>query len=245
MNEGLQREAHLSRIEMESWLSGESNLETDNLKPHLAACSDCATRMARLQAQGERFRYRNPTFAALSARHRRPSWIQHLRRFLFRPTGPALAFVALTLAAVGTALWTTRPKAELSLSVKGSPSFLLFDSRQNLLDPRDTVHVRGGDTLQLAITTEAPLHYRIFSRAENGELSELMPLPGEADSLGTALNGVILPHSLVFYAPVRPEIILCVWSRFPLDWKTARAHLGSALVTPHSGVDSFQVVGIP
>jgi hypothetical protein len=142
-------------------------------------------------------------------------------------------------------LWNSRLEAERYQGMKGAPAFLLFDSRQNLVDPRDTVKVRGGDTLQLAVTSEASIRYRIFSRAEDGALTELMPLPGEPDSLGAALKGIVLPHSLVFPAPIRPERIICVWSRRPLDWKAARALLAGGRPASYSGADSFQVVGIP
>jgi hypothetical protein len=245
MNHHLQNEGHPSRLELERWLSGEASGGHAELDAHLGACADCAAQVAGMQTQGERFRFRNPTFATLSARQRRTSWVQRMRRFLSRPGKPAMAFATLALAVAGAALWTVRPEVDHGLGVKGAPSFLLFDARQNLLDPRDTVHVREGDTLQLAIASEVPVYYRIFSRAENGELSELMPLPGELDFLGASLKGTVLPHSLVFAAPVQPERILCVWSRQRLDWKTARAIIGSTHVTPASGVDSFQVVGIP
>lgn len=251
MNDRPQKMSHPSRLELESWLSGDPGPGSADLAAHLDACPDCAARVARMRAQGERFHFRNPSFAALSARRRRPSWARLLRSPMTGPRRLAAAFAVVAFAAAGAMLWIPLhgPEGGMGMSkgdlgMKGAPAFLLFDSRRNLLD-RDTVAVHGGDTLQLAVTSESPIRYRVFSRAEDGTLAELMPLGEEPDTLGAASKRATLPHSLVFPAPVRPERIICVWSRHALDWTSARALLAGRRSTSYSGADSFQVVGVP
>lgn len=243
MNDRPMNQNHPSRLELESWLNGDSGAGPGNLDAHLHACPDCAARVKGMRAQGDRFRFRNPSFAALSARRRRPLWPRRL--LLMRPGRSAAVLATLALAAAGTIMWAGRPAPEPSRDLKGAPAFLLFDSRKNRLDPRDTVKVRDGDTLQLAVVSESPIRYRIFSRAENGALKQLLPLPGEADSLGAALKGAALPHSLIFTAPIAPERIICVWSRHSLDGKSARDLLSAGGAPSAAGADSFQVVGVP
>lgn len=235
-------EKHPSFFELEGWLSGESSHRTPTLKEHLSACPDCQAQLASMQTQAERFRFRNPTFEALAARRVRPSAAYRFKLWLSRFAKPAIALASL--AVVGAALFSYQRLGQpADYGLKGSSSFLLFDAKQNRYAPMDTVLVRMGDTLQLALSSHSTLYYRIFSRSAEGKVTELMPLPGEPDTLPASSRGTPLPHSLIFSDSVNRERILCLWSRKPLDWKTARALLGSSEVTQAWGIDSFEVAG--
>jgi hypothetical protein len=261
MNDPLQKERHLSRLELEIWLSAESGSEdrilgthpNTGVTAHLADCAECNARLTQMRAQGKRFRFRNPSFAALSARRRKPAWWRNLRPIWTRSKPLVTFFASLVMIFSGTLLWSKYANDGLGdhpidghgYAMKGKPSFVIFDSRRKIFNPGDTVGVHAGDTLQLAIASPSVLFYRVFTRAENGSISELMPLTDEADSLKPATKGAVLPHSLVFAEPVHPERIVCVWSHQPVDWKTARSLISNPADTPNAGVDSFQIVRTP
>lgn len=216
---------HPSRFAISEYLAGEGTAaEREVLEAHTRACPDCAAVLRSAVEARDAFLSRNPRPRAADAPRAirppaRPGLLDRLRDLWGSPAGkPAFAFAALLILAV-VAIRPTFRTAPPDLSAKGAARFVLFVNGRPAAG--DSVACRAGDTLQLGIVAEKPVHYAILYRDDEGPLQTYMD-EGNGRPVG-APGGENLPHSLVLTAGWARERLYCVWSPEPFDAGAARA----------------------
>lgn len=233
---------HLSRLLISRLVA--DDLEPDEIRRveiHLAACAVCSKVFmdAKQQASGFPAAYPAREYPSAARRSRRnpaadaSHYGQRLRAAL---SGGGLrpAFAILILLFAGWALFHVSQPPEPESTAKGEARFYLFVNGRAAAG--DTLAIQAGDTLQLGLSADEPVHYAIYYRDDGGSLEPYFP-PGGAP-LGKP-DGEHLPHSLVLDGGWREEVLYCLWSRSPLSVTQAQAAVvraeGGAPVDPPAG----------
>ncbi|MBW8887363.1 MAG: zf-HC2 domain-containing protein [Fibrobacteres bacterium] len=225
---------HPSRLALAEFLAGEASpADRSALESHVQACPDCAAKLREATAARDAFAAKYPSWEYFSATRRarsaRAPAKSALRAFWdsLSPR-PAIAIAALLILAI-VALrvpWTPSPS---DLSAKGSAEFHLF---VNGRASGDSVACKPGDTLQLGIIADRPVHFAVLYRDDEGALQTYMD-EGQGRPLGNP-RGENLPHSLILERGWQRERLYCIWSYGTFDSRAARAQAeGKAVAGLH------------
>jgi len=214
---------HLSRLALSEFLAGEASTgDRSALETHVQACPDCAARLREATAARDAFAEKYPSWEYFSATRRARSAQapakSRLRAFWDAISArPAIAIAALlVLAIVAVRIpWSPSPS---DLSAKGSVKFYLF---VNGRAAGDSVTCKPGDTLQLGIVANQPVHFAVLYRDDEGALQAYMD-EGQGQPLGKP-QGENLPYSLILERGWRRERLYCIWSYGTFDSQSARA----------------------
>lgn len=218
--------AHPSRLSLSEYLAGEAApQERAALETHLETCPDCAARLRDALAARDAFAAKYPSLEYFKATRRARSGqpqapagvFERLRALWERVSArPLLAFALILLAVV--AVRSPWRHASPDLSAKGAVKFALFVNGKAV---GDSVACKAGDTLQLGIVADRPVHYAILYRDDEGPLETYMD-EGRGSPLGNP-GGENLPHSLILNPGWARERLYCIWSYAPFDVEAARA----------------------
>jgi hypothetical protein len=231
---------HLSRLALMEWKGGlMEGADRADAETHLKTCVRCASRLEAFKAEAAEFEKEFPTWPSVGgpvapARLGRPARVEAAPSLwervleLLRPgPGPRIAFASLlVLAALGTTFWMRGPgPVHDGLSPKGkeAASFYLFVNGVQALT--DTVKSGPGDSLQLGLIGEKPVHYAVLYRDDESPIEPYMvDKDGTQKPLGSP-DGDNLPHSLILKGEWKREVLYCLWSprRFTLAEALARA----------------------
>ena len=217
--------AHPSRLSVSEYLAGEAApTERVALEAHAETCPDCAALLRDALAARDAFAAKYPSLEYFKATRRFRSGqvapvgaFDRLRALWERVSArPLLAFALILLAVVAVrSPWRSAPS---DLSAKGAVKFALF---VNGKAAGDSVACKAGDTLQLGIVADRPVHYAVFYRDDEGPLETYMD-EGRGSPLGNP-GGENLPHSLILNQGWAHERLYCIWSYAPFDAEAARA----------------------
>lgn len=216
---------HPSRLAVSEYLSGEAApAERAALEAHAAACGECAATLRSAMEARDAFAAKYPSLGYLAATRRArraaapaPGFLDRWRAFWAAPGRPALATATLVLAAVVLLRLAWQP-APADLSAKGAAKAILSVNGRPV--PGDTLACKPGDTLQLGIVSEHPVHFAVLYRDDEGPLQVYMD-EGRGAPRGNPA-GEPLPHSLILDAGWARERLYCVWSPEPFDAQAAR-----------------------
>lgn len=213
---------HPSRLALAEFLAGEASPgDRSALEGHVQACPDCAARLREATLARDAFAEKYPSWEYFSATRRvrsgRVPVKSPLRAFWDSLSArPALAIAALLILAIVAVRipWTPSP----DLSAKGSAEFHLF---VNGRAAGDSVACKPGDTLQLGIVADRPVHFAVLYQDDEGALQAYMD-DGQGRPLGKP-EGENLPHSLILERGWQRERLYCIWSYGTFDSQAARA----------------------
>ncbi|HKP94203.1 MAG TPA: zf-HC2 domain-containing protein [Fibrobacteria bacterium] len=222
---------HPSRLSISAYLAGETAAaDRAAFEAHLAACPDCAALVRDARSARDAFAAQYPSLEHLGATRRakrNPAPVTEvlLKRLRALFAGPAwrpvfAAAALLALAAVVLRL-PFRPAPSDDLSPKGTARFVLFVDGRPVTD--DSIACKPGDTLQLGIVSNRPVHYAVLYRDDGGPLKTYMA-DGQGEPRGGP-KGENLPYSLVLDSGWRRERLYCLWSAGPFDAHAARAFI--------------------
>jgi hypothetical protein len=215
---------HPSRLALSEYLSGDAAPEARSaLEAHVAGCPDCGSLLREAQAARDAFAARYPSLEYLKATRRArspqaPAGFSDRMRAWWKAVSarpaPVLAVLLLLAILIPRLPWKPAPP---DLSAKGAARIVLFLDGKSV---GDTVACRPGDTLQLGIVSERPVHYAILYRDDEGPLLAYMD-EGRGTPLGKP-GGENVPHSLILNPGWSRERLYGIWSYDPFDSQSAR-----------------------
>lgn len=211
---------------------------------HLAACQDCAARLATMQRQGDDFlRFVYPaTVEAVEAAAARPSLALAWRRWF--ALVPALGGAAALL------FFLARPQAPPDdyLGTKGGGPLGLAVFVQDGPSPRlarDGEPVPAAAALRFRVRIARPCHLWLLSVDARGQVSRLYPTAGEGGA--SVEQSADLPGGAVLDGQPGPERIVALCAPAPLGWAAAESAVRASLGAP--GPDSVRraasIAGLP
>ena len=215
---------HPSRLAISEYLAGESSPQDRSaLETHAEACPDCAAMLREATSARDAFAEKYPTWKYFAATRRvrsarAPVPLKNRWRSLWDAVSarPAVAIAALLILAIVAVRvpWGPSPS---DLSAKGALKFYLFVNGEAA---GDTVSCKPGDTLQLGIVADKPVHFAVLYRDDEGALQAYMD-EGRGEPRGTP-QGENLPHSLILEQGWSRERLYCIWSSETFDTQDAR-----------------------
>jgi hypothetical protein len=218
---------HPSRLAVSEYLAGDgAPADRAAFEAHISACPDCLAALREAESARDAFTARYPSLEYFRAtrRARRPAPppgpLDRLKAWWSRPAARPV-FAAALLLLLAAVVLTRLPRPAPDLSPKGTAKVVLAVNGKAV--PGDTVRCRPGDTLQLGIVSDRPVHYAVLYRDDEGPLRAYMEDGLAAPKGGPA--GEDLPHSLVLDGGWAREILFCVWSFEPFDARAARARI--------------------
>lgn len=221
---------HPSRLALSEYLAGEASPQDRSaVEAHAEACPDCAAMLRDATAARDAFAEKYPTWKYFAATRRARSGrapVKNRWRALWDAVSarPVVAMAALLILAIVAVRLPWRP-APSDLSAKGALKFYLF---VNGRAAGDTVPCKPGDTLQLGIVADKPVHFAVLYRDDEGALQAYMD-EGQGEPLGNP-QGENLPHSLILEQGWSRERLYCIWSSETFDAQTARARAGGEAI---------------
>jgi hypothetical protein len=122
-------------------------------------------------------------------------------------------------------------ETESEYTAKGEAVFYLFHNGRQI--HRDTLECKPSDTLQLGITSPAPVHYALLYRDDGGGIQVYLGASdGKLAPLGSP-SGQNLPNSLILDQGWRREELYCLWSPQPFTLDEAKAAVTSSAKPLH------------
>jgi hypothetical protein len=217
---------HPSRLAISEYLAGACEPGAKAaFETHLATCPDCEGIVQEATAARDAFASRYPSLEYFGATRRArgrtappaPGFLDRVKAWWRTPAArPVFMAAAILILATVLLRW---PSPTADLSAKGAAKMILSLNGKPVVG--DTVACQAGDTLQLGIVSDRPVHYAVLYRDDDGPLQAYMDDGRKAPRGGP--KGENLPHSLIMSQGWRLERLYCVWSSEPLDAKDARA----------------------
>jgi hypothetical protein len=224
--------SHPSRLEVSEYLAGAAApAARAAFEAHAAACPDCGAMLREAMADRDAFASKYPSLEYFRATRRvrglatapaAPGFLDRVKAWYKTPAARPV-FMAAAILVLATVLlrW---PSPSADLSAKGAAKMVLAVNGKAAAG--DTVACKAGDTLQLGIVSEKPVHYAVLYRDDDGPLQAYMDDGRQAPRGGP--TGENLPHSLVMSQGWVVERLYIVWSSEPFDSGSARARAAGA-----------------
>jgi hypothetical protein len=216
---------HPSRLALSEYLAGEFAPEAKAaFDAHLSGCPDCGKMLREAMADRDAFASRYPSLEYFGATRRvrgratakAPGFLDRVKNWWQTPAArPVFLAVAILVLATVLLRW---PSGATDLSAKGAAKVVLVLNGKAITG--DSVACQAGDTLQLGIVSDRPMHYAVLYRDDAGPLQAYMDDGRKAPRGGP--GGEDLPHSLVMSQGWELERLYCVWSSEPFDAQAAR-----------------------
>jgi hypothetical protein len=208
------------------YLAGEGAPEARAIiESHAAGCPDCGRMLQEAVAARDGFASRYPSLEYFGATRRvrgreaaPPARLLDRVKSWWNTPAARPVFMAAAVLILAT-VFLRWPSGTADLSAKGAAKVVLTVNGKTATG--DTVACKAGDTLQLGIVSERPVHYAVLYRDDSGPLQTYMD-DGRKPPRGGP-EGETLPHSLVMSQGWGLERLYCVWSYEPFDAKDAQA----------------------
>lgn len=234
-------DAHLSRLAVARLLAGEADVaEKAGYDAHLADCPVCAMAYREAARAADGFSAGYPTLEYLAAtrkarRNPSPAADSPLARLFGwfgngRGWRPALGAALVLVVAVVYNRFAFR--APEPIAYKGQAAFRLFVNGKAAT--ADSLECRPGDTLQLGLVAERPMHYAVLYRDDGGAPRAYLSSADAGNRPVGSPEGENLPHSLILDSAWATEILYCFASSRPIPPDTAATY---AVREPPTGGD--------
>ncbi len=217
---------HLTQAQLDLLVLS-SGPTADATQAHLQTCERCATRLAALRADQERFaQFVFPrTVAAVEARVQSPSFFERFRLKLWLPA----AGVATALAVVAASQLTggTQTEDDLYVGIKGAPTLEVWAARGTggafALSPE--VPLQPDDRIRFVVNPAGSRFVLIASRDGAGAFTVYYPFGATQSGAVEANTRAELPGSVQLDATLGAEQLYAIFSDRPLTSAEVEAAL--------------------
>ncbi len=219
-----------------------------NLSPHVASCTPCQGRVARMDREGQEFlQYVYPATVAKvqeAASPRRSAW---RRWMLFLPVPAAAALAAVLLVGLPGSRTPTGPSADY-VGVKGGSGGLgltvFLGAAEGARPIADGETVPASSALRFKIQPTRACHLWVVSADAAGQISRLYPSAGEGGA--EIAHGGPLPGGAVLDGRGGPERIFAVCTPNPIAYSALESAVRRAVGRGEEAVrNSRDVPGFP